>query len=98
MGMKYQPYTTFPLGNDRKRNSIGVDVVGHQMEEEVQLVLRTCQYWHDVSKVLSTFIVLCERYVEDARVHGFIPYGMGGDGFEEVPDAVLDFFRPLSLR
>jgi hypothetical protein len=98
MGMKDQAYTTFPLGNDRERNIIGVDVVDHQMEEEVQLVFRACQYRHDVSKVLDTFIVLGEGNVEDALIHGFILYGMGRDGFEKVPDTVLYFLYPLGLR
>jgi hypothetical protein len=45
--------------------------------------------------MLDVFIVLGEGYIEDAFVHGFIPDRMGRDGFEKVPDTVLDLLHPL---
>lgn len=97
MGVEDQAYPTFPFGYHREGNVIGVDIVDHQMEEEIQLVFWTSQYRHDMSEVLDALVVLGEGNVEDPLVHGFIPYRMGGDGFEKVPDIALDFLYWLEL-
>jgi hypothetical protein len=47
--------------------------------------------------MLSVFIILSERHVEDARVHGVIPYRMRGESFEKVLNVVFDGFNPLYI-